>query len=81
MQGACLAVGVLWLPQSSTVHTPAAAGWVATTSCCALPRRMGHLCMIPGTKDFFIAYGDHPEWGSSHTVFGEVRGQRQGAVG
>lgn len=34
---------------------------------------MGHLCSIPGTKDFFISYGDHPEWGTSHTVWGEVR--------
>ena len=30
--------------------------------------KMGHVCMIPDTKDFFIAYGDHPEWGTAHTV-------------
>ena len=29
---------------------------------------MGHVCIIPETKDFFIAYGDHPEWGTAHTV-------------
>jgi hypothetical protein len=29
---------------------------------------MGHVCFIPDTKDFFIAYGDHPEWGTGHTV-------------
>lgn len=29
---------------------------------------MGHVCIIPDTKDFFIAYGDHPEWGTAHTV-------------
>lgn len=31
---------------------------------------MGHVCFIPGTTDFFIAYGDHPEWGTAHTVGG-----------
>ena len=30
--------------------------------------KMGHVCFIPDTKDFFIAYGDHPEWGTAHTV-------------
>jgi hypothetical protein len=30
--------------------------------------KMGHVCFIPETKDFFIAYGDHPEWANSHTV-------------
>lgn len=29
---------------------------------------MGHVCFIPDTKDFFIAYGDHPEWGAAHTA-------------
>lgn len=31
------------------------------------------MCMIPETRDFFIAYGDHAEWGQTHTVLGEVR--------
>jgi hypothetical protein len=30
--------------------------------------RRGHVCFIPGGKDFFIALGDHPEWGKSHPV-------------
>lgn len=34
--------------------------------------KMGHVCFIPDTKDFFIAYGNHPEWGTSHTVWGLV---------
>lgn len=34
--------------------------------------KMGHVCFIPETKDFFIAYGDHPEWETSHTVWGVV---------
>lgn len=28
--------------------------------------------MIPGTKEFFIALSDHSEWGTAHTVWGEV---------
>lgn len=28
--------------------------------------------MIPETKDMFIAYGDHTEWGTAHTVWGEL---------
>ena len=28
--------------------------------------------MIPGTKEFFIAASDHSEWGTAHTVWGEV---------
>lgn len=24
-------------------------------------------------QDFFVAYSDHPEWGTSHVVFGEVQ--------
>ncbi|PSC70864.1 peptidyl-prolyl cis-cyclophilin type [Micractinium conductrix] len=34
--------------------------------------KMGHACFIPETKDFFIAYKDHPEWETSHTVWGLV---------
>ncbi len=34
--------------------------------------RKGHVCMIPGTKEFFIAAHDHDEWGSAHTVWGMV---------
>ena len=34
--------------------------------------RRGHACMIPGTNEFFIALGDHAEWGIAHTVWGEV---------
>ncbi|KAL4448137.1 hypothetical protein ABPG75_005356 [Micractinium tetrahymenae] len=34
--------------------------------------KMGHACFIPETKDFFIAYADHPEWETSHTVWGVV---------
>ena len=42
---------------------------------------MGHVCFIPNTKDFFIAYGDHPEWGQSHTVGGWVGGRMCGGAG
>ncbi|KAI3426472.1 hypothetical protein D9Q98_008839 [Chlorella vulgaris] len=38
----------------------------------AIEVKMGHVCFIPDTKDFFIAYGDHPEWGTGHTVWGLV---------
>ena len=34
--------------------------------------RRGQVCMIPGTKEFFIALVDHDEWGGAHTVWGEV---------
>lgn len=34
--------------------------------------KMGHVCFIPETKDFFVAYADHPEWETSHTVWGVV---------
>ena len=34
--------------------------------------RRGHACLIGGGPDFFIAVGDHPEWGNGHTVWGEV---------
>lgn len=34
--------------------------------------KKGHVCMIPGTKEFFIAAKDHDEWGSAHTVWGMV---------
>ncbi|GFR44364.1 hypothetical protein Agub_g5585, partial [Astrephomene gubernaculifera] len=37
-----------------------------------LPVKKGHVCMIPGCKEFFIATADHPEWGASHTIWGEV---------
>lgn len=30
------------------------------------------MAFIPSTSDFFIALGNHPEWGRAHTVFGEV---------
>lgn len=30
--------------------------------------KRGHVCFIPGGKDWFIALGDHPEWGTSHPV-------------
>lgn len=36
----------------------------------AIEVKMGHVCFIPGTHDFFVAYGDHPEWGTAHTVRG-----------
>ncbi|DBA91608.1 TPA: hypothetical protein ACH3X1_003216 [Trebouxia sp. C0004] len=35
--------------------------------------KKGHVCMIPGTKEFFIAANDHDEWGSAHTVWGMVQ--------
>jgi hypothetical protein len=41
------------------------------------PLTKGMVAMIPGSKDFFIALADHPEWGAlegTHTVWGEVRG-------
>ncbi|GIM03420.1 hypothetical protein Vretimale_8166 [Volvox reticuliferus] len=34
--------------------------------------KKGHVCIIPNCKEFFIATADHPEWGASHTIFGEV---------
>ena len=34
--------------------------------------RRGQACMIPGTREFFIALVDHDEWGGAHTVWGEV---------
>ncbi|EFN56110.1 hypothetical protein CHLNCDRAFT_144708 [Chlorella variabilis] len=34
--------------------------------------KRGHVCFIPGGKDFFIALGDHPEWGKSHPCWGLV---------
>lgn len=45
----------------------------------AIEVKMGHVCFIPGTNDFFIAYGDHPEWGTAHTVGGQ--GGRVGGMG
>ncbi|KAK9829611.1 hypothetical protein WJX72_006871 [[Myrmecia] bisecta] len=35
--------------------------------------RRGHVCMIPETKEFFIAAKDHTDWGASHSVWGEVQ--------
>ncbi|KAL4433836.1 hypothetical protein ABPG75_000277 [Micractinium tetrahymenae] len=37
-----------------------------------VPVRRGHACFIPGGKDWFVAMGDHPEWGTSHAVWGVV---------
>lgn len=34
--------------------------------------RRGHVAMIPDTTEFFIAAMDHPEWGTAHSVWGEV---------
>lgn len=34
--------------------------------------RRGHVCMIPGSNEFFIAAIDHKEWGTAHTVWGVV---------
>ncbi len=34
--------------------------------------RKGNACIIPGSKDFFIATADHTEWGNSHVVWGQV---------
>eukprot|EP00884_Botryococcus_braunii_P013541 jgi/Botrbrau1/22188/Bobra.168_1s0020.1 len=34
--------------------------------------RRGHVCMIPNTKEFFISLMDHTEWGTAHSVWGEV---------
>ncbi|KAG2492222.1 hypothetical protein HYH03_009467 [Edaphochlamys debaryana] len=34
--------------------------------------KKGHACTIPNCKEFFIATADHPEWGHSHTIWGEV---------
>lgn len=34
--------------------------------------RAGHVALIPGTEEFFIALSDHPEWGTSHAVWGEI---------
>jgi hypothetical protein len=32
----------------------------------------GHVCLIGGGPDFFIALAAHPEWGTVHTVWGTV---------
>eukprot|EP00887_Chlorella_sp_A99_P003456 scaffold7.g3456.t1 len=32
----------------------------------------GHVAFIPNTKEWFVAYGEHPEWGKSHVVVGQV---------
>ena len=32
----------------------------------------GSVCIIPGSKEFFIATAAHEEWGHSHSVWGEV---------
>lgn len=37
-----------------------------------IPVKPGHVCFIPGTKDFFISLTEHEEWGTSHTVWGQV---------
>ena len=42
--------------------------------------RRGHACLIGGGPDFFIAVGDHPEWGNGHTVWGEVDLDEMAAV-
>ena len=42
--------------------------------------KMGHVCFIPGTTDFFIAYGDHPEWGTAHTVRRRGWGRRRAGL-
>ena len=42
--------------------------------------RRGHACLIGGGPDFFIAVGNHPEWGSGHTVWGEVDLDEMAAV-
>lgn len=36
-------------------------------------RRRGHVAQIPNTREFIIALRDHPEYGASHTVWGQVR--------
>jgi cyclophilin family peptidyl-prolyl cis-trans isomerase len=42
--------------------------------------RRGHACLIGGGPDFFIAVGNHPEWGHGHTVWGEVDLDEMAAV-
>ena len=42
--------------------------------------RRGDACLIGGGPDFFIAVGDHPEWGHGHTVWGEVDLDEMAAV-
>jgi len=34
--------------------------------------RRGMVAVIQGGPDFFIAVGDHPEWGNAHVVWGVV---------
>lgn len=34
----------------------------------------GHVCIIPNTKEFFIATVPHPEWNRAHAVWGRVDG-------
>ncbi len=36
-------------------------------------RRKGDVCIIPNSKEFFIATADHDEWGTAHSVWGKVR--------
>mmetsp|Transcript_19175 Transcript_19175/g.33013 ORF Transcript_19175/g.33013 Transcript_19175/m.33013 type:complete len:212 (-) Transcript_19175:413-1048(-) len=37
-----------------------------------IPVKRGNVAMIPGSKDFFIATLSHEEWGTAHSVWGEV---------
>lgn len=34
--------------------------------------KRGMVCLIGAGPDFFVAVGDHTEWGNAHTVWGEV---------
>ncbi|KAL6776439.1 CYN47 [Auxenochlorella protothecoides x Auxenochlorella symbiontica] len=38
----------------------------------SLQVKAGHVAMIPGTQEFFIALSDHAEWETSHAVWGIV---------
>jgi cyclophilin family peptidyl-prolyl cis-trans isomerase len=39
---------------------------------CVSVHLAGDACIIPNTREFFIATADHGEWGHSHTVWGQV---------
>lgn len=57
------------LLQGTLADLPEKPEWEATA---AVTVRKGHACIIPNSKEFFIATADHPEWGNSHVVWGKV---------
>lgn len=60
-------------------HAAFAPRELCTQRSLGIARRRGSVCMIPGTKEFFIAKASHEEWGTAHIVWGTVKvGARAG---